>query len=101
MFTITRYVVREVLQAFIVTLTVTTLLMTLVGAMKDGVKLGLPPIVIARTIPYILTEMLRFTLPASILFAVCTAFGRLSANNELMALKSLGITPLRVILPVY
>ncbi len=101
MFIITRYVLREVLQAFFVTLAATTLLMALVGATKDGLKLGLPPIVILRTIPYVLTEMLRFTLPGSMLFAVCTAFGRLSSAGELMALKSLGITPLRVILPVY
>jgi lipopolysaccharide export system permease protein len=101
MFIITRYVIREVLQAFFVTLTATTLLMALVVATKDGLKLGLPPIVIVRTIPFVITEMLRFTLPGSMLFAVCTAFGRLSANNELTALKSLGITPRRVMIPVF
>jgi lipopolysaccharide export system permease protein len=101
MFILVRYVVREVLQAFLVTLTVTTLLMTVVGAMKEGMRLGLPPLVVLRLVPYVLTEMLRFTIPGSLLFAVCLAFGRMSAGNELTALKAVGVSPLKIILPVY
>jgi lipopolysaccharide export system permease protein len=38
-------------------------------------------------------------VPGTILFATCTVFGRMAAANELVALKSLGISPMVVVWP--
>jgi len=98
--TIKRHVVVETLKIFLVAITITMLLMTLGGGAKEGIRQGLPPGVVVRTIPYIVPEMLRYTIPGCLLFAVCSVFGRMTASNEIVAIKSLGINPLSIIWPV-
>ena len=97
---IKRTIVVETVKVFLVTMTVALMLMTLGGGAKEGLRRGLPPGVVVQTMPYILPEMLRFVIPGCLLFAVCSVFGRMAAANELVALKSLGINPLRVVWPV-
>jgi len=94
------YVVGEILKIFLVTIGITMLLLTLGGGAKEGIRRGLPPHIVVQTMPYLVPEMLRFTVPGCLLFAVCSVFGRMTASNEIVAMKSLGINPLSVILPV-
>ncbi len=42
---------------------------------------------------------MQYTLPASLLFAVCSVYGRISADNEVMAIKAAGVPPMRIIAP--
>lgn len=95
----TRYILLELLKVFLLTLTgLTALIMvTLVGveAMRQG--LGVGPVL--RLIPYVLPQSLCFSVPGTVLFAACSVYGRLSAANEVVALKSLGISPLQAIWP--
>ncbi|MBC8872973.1 MAG: LptF/LptG family permease [Planctomycetes bacterium] len=98
--TIKRYVVFDILTIFFVTIAITLLLMTLGGGAKEGIRQGLPPSVVLGTMPYILPEMLRFTIPGCLLFAVCSVFGRMTVSNEIVAIKSLGINPLSIVWPV-
>ncbi len=95
-----RYVVLETLKVLLATVAVTLLLMVLGGAAKEGVKQGLPLRMIALMSPYMVPEMLRFTIPGCLLFAVCNVFSRMTAGNEIAAVKSLGIQPLTLIWPV-
>jgi lipopolysaccharide export system permease protein len=97
---IKRTIVTETAKVFLLTMSVALLLMTLGGGAKEGLKRGLPPGIVLQTLPYIVPEMLRFVIPGCLLFAVCSAYGRMSAANETTALKSLGINPLRVVWPV-
>ncbi|MFV1965636.1 MAG: LptF/LptG family permease [Pirellulaceae bacterium] len=97
---IKRTVVLETFRVFLMTMAVALLLMTLGGGAREGLKRGLPPGIVLQTIPFIVPEMLRFVIPGCLLFAVCSAFGRMAASNEITALKSLGINPLRVVWPV-
>jgi lipopolysaccharide export system permease protein len=99
MFTIQRYVVWEVVKTFLIVLAVTTLFMTLGSGANEGLRKGLPPHLIAKIIPYVLPEALRFTIPGCLLFAVCTVYGRMSGSLEATALKSLGISPLSIVWP--
>lgn len=55
---------------------------------------------IGRMILYLLPEMVLFALPAAILMAVFIAFLRLSNDNEIMALKSSGISLFQMLPPV-
>ena len=50
--------------------------------------------------PYLLPTALLFGVPAALLFAVTTAFGRMSAGGEIIALKALGIRPGVVLMPI-
>ncbi len=95
----TRYVTVELLKVFLTTLAVFTLLMTLAGVALEAVRQGLGPLTILRLVPYTLPNALVFSLPGTILFGACTVFGRLSASNELAAIKSLGIPPTVVVRP--
>jgi lipopolysaccharide export system permease protein len=94
-----RYVIFETLKIFLVTIAVTLLLMVLGGGAKEGLKQGLPPQLVAQILPYMIPEMLRFTIPGCLLFAVCSVFGRMTAANEVTAIKALGINPLAVVWP--
>lgn len=95
-----RYVVLETLKVFLVTIGITLLLMTLGGGAKEGLRRGLPLPLVLQTMPYIVPEMLRFVVPGCLLFAVCSVFGRMSAANEVIAIKSMGINPLKIVWPV-
>jgi lipopolysaccharide export system permease protein len=100
MSTIQRYVVWEVLKYFLIVLTGTTLLMVLGAGVKEAIRRGLPLAVMVEILPYMLPEMLRFTIPGCLLFAVCLVYGRLSGLNEVVALKTAGISPVAVMWPV-
>ncbi len=95
-----RYVIAEVLKYFIAGLGALTLLVTVGMAVREGLSKGLPPTLIASIMPYLLPEMLGITIPVTMLFAVTCVFGRMSGSNEIVALKSLGISPASVVVPV-
>ena len=90
---ISRYVMSELLQVFLVALTALTLFMLVVGLVKEAQQQGLGMMQIAALIPYVIPEAMRFAVPGTMLFAVASVFGRLSASNEITALKAAGITP--------
>ncbi|WDI44354.1 LptF/LptG family permease [Bremerella sp. P1] len=100
MSTIQRYVLWEITKVFLLCLGITVLLMTVGGGVNEGLKKGLPPGVILNMLPYFIPEMLRYTIPGCMLFAVCTAFGRMAASNEITAIKSAGINPMELMWPV-
>jgi lipopolysaccharide export system permease protein len=100
MYIFTRYVIAEILKTFLVTLMVLTLLVTIGMTFKEGLNMGLTPLVMLKITPYMLPEMLVITIPVSLLLSVCIVFGRMTGNNEVVALKSLGISPWEIILPV-
>ncbi len=96
---ITRYVLSELLKVFLVTLAGMTALMLIAGVAQEALRQGLGIEPILKLIPYAIPNALRFAVPGTILFAVCSVFGRMSASNEITALKSLGISPVKVIIP--
>ena len=100
MWIFTRYVTWEVLKFFLAALIVLTLIVTIGMGVKEGMARGLPPAVVLRTMPFMIPEMLGITIPVALLYAVCTVFGRMAGTNEIVALKSLGISPLTAAAPV-
>ena len=63
---------------------------------KNGVSLG----IVVRLFLYYLPKMVAMTIPMSCLLAALLGFNKLSANSELVALKSSGISFIRIIRPV-
>jgi len=96
---LTRYVLREVGLIFLVTLVALTSFMLLVGAVQAALMQGLGAKQIVIALPYLLPQALMFAIPGTILFAVSMVYGRMSASNELVALKSLGISPMIAVWP--
>jgi lipopolysaccharide export system permease protein len=96
---LTRYVLREISQVFLVTLVVLTAFMILIGAVQQAIAQGLGIAQIVQLLPYLLPNALLFAVPGTILFAVSIVYGRMSAANEITALKSLGLSPMVVLWP--
>ncbi len=100
MYILTRYVVREVLFLFLAALASLTLLFTFSIGFVEGMRNGLPPLIMLRTMPYLMPQMLGITIPVAMLYAVCSVFGRMCGANEIVAMKSLGISPMAAVWPV-
>ncbi len=96
---LTRYLLWELLKVFFCALLALTGMVVLVGVAQEAIRQGLGPLPVLRMVPYIMPEALRFSVPATILLAVCVVYGRMSAMNELVATKSLGISPATLIWP--
>ena len=96
---ITRYVIFELIKVFLVVLAAMTILMLLIGLIQRAVREGMEPLPVLRLIPFILPDALRFAIPGTMLFAACAVYGRMAADNEIVAIKSLGITPMVVVWP--
>jgi lipopolysaccharide export system permease protein len=97
---LTAYVLKEIAGVFLVTLTALTALMLLVGMGKEAVSQGLGLLHIIQLVPYLLPNALQFAIPGTMLFAVTNVYGRMAGSNEIVAIKSLGISPTVVIWPV-
>ena len=89
---ISRYVLLELLKVFLVSLAALTLFMVVIGLVKEAQQQGLGAMQIAALLPYVLPEAMRFAVPGTMLFAVCSVFGRLASSNEITALE---IIPLK------
>lgn len=97
---LTRHLLAELLKVFFVALVSLTLMMILIGIVKQAMQNGLGPEQMVRLLPYILPDALRFSLPATALFAATSVYGRMSGDNEIVAAKSLGINPMSLLWPV-
>ena len=73
--------------------------MIIIGVADEAADNGLGPDVILELLPYVLPKALMFALPATCLFSVCVVFGRLSAENELVAIESIGLPKSVLIFP--
>ncbi|MHB1035081.1 MAG: LptF/LptG family permease [Pirellulales bacterium] len=96
-----RYVSLELLKVFSIALAALTLFMLLIGLVKEATNQGLGPAQIVLLIPYVLPDALRFTVPGTLLFAACSVYGRMSGANEVVAIKSLGISPMGILWPAF
>lgn len=99
MSTITRYVLFDFIRVFVVTLCILTpiLLFSLLGF--ELRHQGIGPSSMLKIMPYILPSAMYICIPAATLFASVTVFGRLSRENELTAIKAMGISPMAIIWP--
>ena len=73
--------------------------MVMIGVADEAADNGLGPDIVLRLIPYILPKAMMFAMPATSLFSICVVFGRLAADNELVALQSVGLRKAVVVVP--
>jgi len=96
---LTRYIVFDLLKVFLLTLTVMTAFLFVLLVGKEAVENGLGLMPILRMLPYILPQAMQFAVPGTMLLATVTVYGRVAATNEIVAVKSLGISPMTLIWP--
>lgn len=101
---IDRYLIVEMLgpflfgvAAFTAIMTATSVLFNLITMM---VRFGLPLSVVLEVLALRLPEMAFYTFPMSMLLASLLAFGRLSGDSEITALKACGVSLFRIMAPV-
>lgn len=97
--TITRYVAWDLLRVFGQALGGLTLFIMLILIGAEATRMNLGPGPTVQIMQYMLPMALAFAIPAASLFAVCFVYGRLSADNEMVAVKSLGISPMSLLWP--
>src|SRR5271156_4834948 len=61
--------------------------------------IGLSPSDIMHLVPYVIPSTLPYTIPVSLLFAATVVYGRLAGDNEIIAVKSAGVSVWMVLLP--
>lgn len=96
---ITRHVVADLLRVFSISVCVMTGLMVMLFLVQEALRENLTLDTIVELIPYTIPTALSFSIPGTILFAVCIVYGRMSAANEIVAIKAQGIPPSRVVWP--
>jgi lipopolysaccharide export system permease protein len=94
-----RYILMELLRVFLLALAGFTSIFMMVGLVQEAVQQGLSPLQVLCLIPYIIPSSLPYTIPSTILLAVTIVYGRLAADNEIMAAKSAGINVLYLVAP--
>lgn len=90
-----RYILWELLRIFLLALVGLSTIVVMAGIVQETAQQGLGPEHILMLIPLLLPSTLPYTVPATMLFTVAVVYGRLSADNEITAIKASGI-PVRV-----
>ncbi len=85
-----RMIFGQLLRVFSLSLIGLTGLFVIAGLVAEATQRGLAPSQIISVIPLLIPNTLPYTLPATALFATCIVYGRLSADNEILAVNSAG-----------
>lgn len=96
---LTRYIVFDLLGIFLLTLTAMTGIVFFLLVGKQAVENGLGLMPLLRLLPYMLPQAMQFAVPGTMLLATTTIYGRMSSSNEVVAIKSLGISPMTLVWP--
>src|SRR5262245_21818438 len=94
-----RMVLWELSKVFLIALLGITGILLMAGIIAEASQQGLGPSQILAAIPLLIPSTLPYTIPATTLFAACVVYGRLSADNEVLAIKSSGVNVLHVVKP--
>ncbi|MDC3119296.1 LptF/LptG family permease, partial [Prochlorococcus sp. AH-716-K03] len=98
-----RWLIAQILPPMIFSISAFTVISLSVGVMFDLIRkiveFGLPLFLAIKVLFYSLPSFLVLSFPMAVLLSTLLAYGKLSANSELLALKSLGIKTSRIITP--
>ncbi|MFC1629265.1 LptF/LptG family permease [Gemmatimonadota bacterium] len=98
-----RYIIREHLGPFVLALAILTFLFLmneLIDILDMVIGKGLEVPIVLELLLYNVAWMLALTVPGAVLVSVLMSFGRLSADGEITALRSSGLSHLRLVFPV-
>jgi len=98
---VVRHVIRELGVTFLFGFVALSCLFLIIGLVDRAVNEYVPLIYVWQLIPFVFAEMVSISLPVTLLLAVTIFFSRMSGNNEVIALKALGIPPKAFLMPVF
>lgn len=96
-----RYILGELLRVFGMLVTVSTALLVFVGVFGQAREHDLGYLQILQILPFVVPSLLPYTIPATLLLAVCVVYGRMSGDNEVIAAKAAGISVLSLMWPSF
>ena len=100
---IDRWLIGQILPPMIFAISAFTVISLSVGVMFDLIRkiveFGLPLFLAIKVLFFSLPSFLVLSFPMAVLLSTLLAYGKLSANSELLALRSLGINTPRIIAP--
>ena len=89
--TLNRLIFWELVKVFLMSLGTVTGLLVTVPLFQQAAQMGLSLSQVIEAIPLFIPNMLPYTIPATTLFASCVVYGRLSHDNEVVAIKAAGV----------
>jgi lipopolysaccharide export system permease protein len=98
-----RYIVRETLLPFVIALVVFTFVLIIpfiLDLAEELIEKGVPWPIILQLMATLLPATLGLTIPMALLLGILVAFGRLSADREIVVLMACGVSPYRLLRPV-
>ncbi len=95
-----RYVIGEVTRSFGLALLTMTAIFVLFMVAAQARDIGLSPSDIMHLVPYVIPSTLPYTIPVSLLFAATVVYGRLAGDNEIIAIKTAGLSVWMVLVPI-
>ncbi len=98
-FTLHRYIFRELLKVFVPATIALTLILSLGSILRPVQEYGVGPRQVVHLMGYFLPIILTFVLPMAALFAAALIFGRFASENELDACRASGICLLTLLYP--
>ncbi|HRA88749.1 MAG TPA: LptF/LptG family permease [Planctomycetaceae bacterium] len=96
-----RYILSELISVFLLLVIILTVMLVFLGLFREATERGLGPVQILQIMPYVVPSMLPFTIPATLLLAVCVVYGRISGDLEVIAAKSAGISAMQLLMPAF
>ncbi|MHC4106287.1 MAG: LptF/LptG family permease, partial [Planctomycetota bacterium] len=98
-FTLHRYIFRELLKVFVPAAIALTLILSLGSILRPVQEYGVGPGQVVHLMGYFLPIVLTFVLPMAALFAAALVYGRFASDNELDACRASGICLLTLVYP--
>ncbi len=98
-----RYVLREILPPFFLSLLIFTFILTLPPVMRDLERLvakGVPWDYAVRIIALLIPQAMGLTIPMATLTGILIGLGRLSSDREAVAMLACGVSPYRLLRPL-
>ena len=100
---IDRWLLGQIIPPMLFAISAFTVISLSVGVMFDLIRkiveYGLPLFLALKVLFFSLPSFLVLSFPMAVLLSTLLAYGKLSSNSELLALKSLGIKTARIISP--
>jgi len=99
LFTLHKYIFRELLRVFILAVVALTLMLSLGSILQPVQEFGVGPRQVLHLMGYFLPITLTFVLPMAALFACSLVYGRFAGDSELDACRASGISLIRLVYP--
>ena len=100
---LTKYTIREFVPPFFASLLCLTLILLLEEIFRLTrlfVKKGVSPLYLLELLIYVLPATIVVTIPMSTLIGILIAFGRLSTDNEITAMRAHGVSFQQLLVPM-